>query len=265
MEIMGYLAAALIGVSLSLIGGGGSILTVPVMVYLFSVQPSVATSYSLFVVGAASLVGAFNSYRRNLVNMKIVLLFGTSSIITIFLTRRFIIPAIPQTIARFGTHTITESLLIMVLFAITMGFASVSMIRNNTRQIEECINDKKCLYKLSLYGVAVGLLSALLGIGGGFLIIPVLVLLLALPVKEAIGTSLAIIALNSFIGFTADLGHIAIDWPLLFRITLIAIGGIFIGYALSEKIPGIKLKKGFGWMLLVMAGYILTREVFFRG
>ncbi|HEX3385297.1 MAG TPA: sulfite exporter TauE/SafE family protein [Mucilaginibacter sp.] len=261
---MGYLAAALIGVSLSLIGGGGSILTVPVMVYLFSVQPSVATSYSLFVVGAASLVGAFNSYRRNLVNMKIVLLFGTSSIITIFFTRRFIIPAIPQTIARFGTHTITESLLIMVLFAITMGFASVSMIRNNSRQIEECINDKKCLYKLSLYGVAVGLLSALLGIGGGFLIIPVLVLLLALPVKEAIGTSLAIIALNSFIGFTADLGHIAIDWPLLFRITLIAIGGIFIGYALSEKIPGIKLKKGFGWMLLFMAGYILTREVFFK-
>jgi uncharacterized protein len=265
MEIIGYLAAALIGVSLSLIGGGGSILTVPVMVYLFSVEPAVATSYSLFVVGSASLVGAFSNYRRGLVNIRIALLFGTSSIVTIFLTRKFILPAIPQTIARFGSHTITQSLLIMVLFAVTMGFASISMIRSNVRQIEECINNKKYFYKLSLCGVAVGLLSALLGIGGGFLIIPVLVLLLALPVKEAIGTSLTIISLNSFIGFTADLGHVPIDWLLLFKITLIAIGGIFVGYALNEKIPAIKLKKGFGWMLLVTAGYILTREVFFKG
>jgi len=264
MEIIGYLAAALIGVSLSLIGGGGSILTVPVMVYLFSVEPTAATSYSLFVVGSASLVGAFNNYRRGLINMRVVVLFGASSIITIFLTRRFVLPAIPQTIARFGTHTLTESLLIMVLFAVVMGFASVSMIRSNSRQIEECLNNKKCLYKLSLYGVAVGLLSALLGIGGGFLIIPVLVLLLALPVKEAIGTSLAIIALNSFIGFSADIGHVVIDWPLLFKITLIAVGGIFIGYALGEKVSGIKLKKSFGWMLLMMSGYILTKEVFFK-
>ncbi|HVS91843.1 MAG TPA: sulfite exporter TauE/SafE family protein [Mucilaginibacter sp.] len=264
MEIIGYLAAALIGVSLSLIGGGGSILTVPVMVYLFSVQPALATSYSLFVVGSASFVGACNNYRRGLVNLRIAFLFGASSIATVFITRRFILPAIPQTIATVGGHTLTESVLIMVLFAVTMGFASVSMIRNNTRQIEECVNDKKCFYKLSLYGVAVGLLSALLGIGGGFLIIPVLVLLVALPVKEAIGTSLFIISLNSFIGFTADLDHITIHWSLLFRITLIAVSGIFIGHALSEKIPGMRLKRGFGWALLLMSGYILTREVFFK-
>jgi uncharacterized protein len=140
----------------------------------------------------------------------------------------------------------------------------VSMIRSDGRQIEVGLTDSKGLYKVSFYGVAVGLLSALLGIGGGFLIIPVLVLLLSVPVKEAIGTSLLIIALNSFIGFMADFGHVAIKWQFLITITLIAIAGIFVGYALSEKIPGIKLKKGFGWMLLVMAGYIITREVFLK-
>lgn len=265
MEIIGYLAAGLIGVSLSLIGGGGSILTVPIMVYLFSVQPTVAISYSLFVVGSASLVGACNSYRKGLVNVRTALLFGASSIITVFFTRRFVIPSIPHTIARVGSHIITLSLLIMVLFAITMVFASVSMIRSNGRQIEVGLANYKCYHKVSIYGVAVGLISALLGIGGGFLIIPVLVLLLSVPVKEAIGTSLLIITLNSFIGFLADFGNVAINWQFLLTITLIAVAGIFAGYALSEKIPGIKLKKGFGWVLLFMAGYIITREVLLKG
>ncbi|MGN6638147.1 MAG: sulfite exporter TauE/SafE family protein [Mucilaginibacter sp.] len=264
MEIIGYLAAGLIGISLSLIGGGGSILTVPIMVYLFSVQPSVAISYSLFVVGAASLVGACNSYRKGLVNIRTALLFGTSSIITVFLARRFVLPAIPHTIARFGAHIITLSLLTMILFAITMVFASVSMIRSNGQQIEIGLSGYKCYYKVPVCGVAVGLVSALLGIGGGFMIVPVLVLLLSIPVKQAIGTSLLIITLNSFIGFMADFGRVNINWQFLLTITFIAVAGIFAGYALSEKIPGIKLKKGFGWMLLFIAGYIITREVFLK-
>ncbi|HZX59462.1 MAG TPA: sulfite exporter TauE/SafE family protein [Mucilaginibacter sp.] len=266
MEIIGYLAAALIGISLSLIGGGGSILTVPVMVYLFSVQPSLATSYSLFVVGSASFVGAYTNYRKGLVNVKIALLFGVSSIATVFLTRKFIIPLIPKIIWHDGNHTITESLLVMILFAVVMLLASISMIRNNDQQNEVGIYaDTSGLYKLPLYGVAIGLITGLLGIGGGFLIIPVLVLLVGLPIKEAIGTSLFIIALNSFIGFMGDFGHFAIDWLFLFKITLIAIGGIFVGYALNTRIQGRKLKRAFGWMVLVMAGLIITKEIFLKG
>ncbi len=266
MEIIGYLSAALIGVSLSLIGGGGSILTVPVMVYLFSVQPSLATSYSLFVVGSASFVGACTNYRKGLVNIKIALLFGVSSIATVFLTRKLIIPLIPKTICLYGNCTIAESLLVMILFAVVMLLASVSMIRSKNKQNEAgvCV-DTLSFYKLPLYGVAIGLITGLLGIGGGFLIIPVLVLLVGLPVKEAIGTSLLIIALNSIIGFMGDLGHFSIDWQFLLKITSIAIAGIFVGYALGRKIPGVKLKKAFGWMVLLMAGYILTKEIFLKG
>lgn len=261
MEFLGYFASLLIGISLGMIGGGGSILTVPVMVYLFGLQPLLATSYSLFVVGSTSLVGAFNNLRRGLVNVKAALLFGASSIATVFLTRKFLVPAIPKNIFTIGGVTVTESLLTMVLFAVLMLLASISMIRNKRVKAEPEEHHEYVRFgKLVLYGVSIGLVTGLLGAGGGFLLIPALVLLLKLPMKKAIGTSLMIIALNSLIGFTGDLGHFSIDWAFLVKITLIAITGIFIGGALSKKIPGEKLKKGFGWFVLIMGIYILLKE-----
>lgn len=265
MEILGYAASLLIGISLGLIGGGGSILTVPVMVYLFGLQPLLATSYSLFVVGSTSLVGAFNNFRKGLVNVKAALLFGASSIVTVFLTRKYLVPAIPQKIITIGGVTITESLLTMVLFAVLMLVASISMIRNKKIAVEE----KECLdcvrfNKLVIYGIVIGLVTGFLGAGGGFLLIPALVLLLKLPMKKAIGTSLMIIALNSLIGFTGDLGNFSINWLFLLKTTAIAITGIFIGGALSKKIPGHKLKKGFGWFVLVMGMYILIKETLLK-
>lgn len=262
MEIVGYIASLLIGISLGLIGGGGSILTVPVMVYLFGVQPLLATSYSLFIVGSTSLVGAFNNFRKGLVNIKAVLLFGVSSVATIFLTRKYLVPAIPKNIVTIGHVNITEALLTMILFAVLMLIASISMIRNRTITVKEEAECRECVRfgKLVVYGVVIGLVTGLLGAGGGFLLIPVLVLLLKLPMKKAIGTSLMIIALNSLIGFTGDLGHFLIDWSFLFKITAIAVTGIFIGGALNKKIAGDKLKKGFGWFVLVMGIYIIVKE-----
>src|SRR6476660_3971842 len=189
MELAGYIAAAFIGISLGLIGGGGSILTVPVMVYLFGLQPLLATSYSLFVVGSTSLVGAFNNFRKGLINVKAALLFGASSIATVFLTRKFLVPAIPKNIATINNLTITEPLLTMVLFAMLMLVASISMIRNKKVAVEE----KECrdcirFGKLVFYGIAIGIVTGLLGAGGGFLLIPALVILLKLPMKKAIGT-----------------------------------------------------------------------------
>lgn len=265
MEVVGYIASLLIGISLGLIGGGGSILTVPVMVYLFGLQPLLATSYSLFIVGSTSMFGALNNLRKGMVNVKAALLFGASSIVTVFLTRKFLVPAIPKNIFTIGDVVITEAMLTMVLFAVLMLVASISMIRNKkvateTEEHKESFN----FAKLVIYGITIGLVTGLLGAGGGFLLIPALVLLLKLPMKKAIGTSLMIIALNSLIGFTGDIGHFDIDWFFLFKITLIAIAGIFIGGALSKKIPGEKLKKGFGWFVLVMGIYIIVKETILK-
>lgn len=263
MEILGYIASALIGISLGLIGGGGSILTVPVMVYLFGVQPLLATSYSLFIVGSTSLIGAVNNYRKGLVNIKAALFFGSASIITVFITRKFIIPAIPENIITLSGFTITGSFLTMVLFGVLMLAASISMItsKNTTSAEEECTDCVKFLQLLG-YGVAIGLITGLLGAGGGFLLIPALVFLVKMPMRKAIGTSLMIIALNSLIGFIGDIGNFIIDWPFLIKITLIAGGGIFLGGLINRRISGDKLKKGFGWFVLMMGIYIIIKETF---
>lgn len=265
MKVMGYIAALFTGISLGLIGGGGSILTVPVLVYLFGVNPVLSTSYSLFVVGSTSLVGAFNNYSKGLVRIKTALLFGLSSITTVFLTRKLLIPLIPDSIATIGGFDITASIVTMVLFAILMVVASISMIKSRKHKIRETdVGSKKLnIFKLLLTGVAIGIATGLLGAGGGFLLIPTLVLVVKLPMKEAVGTSLLIIALNSLVGFTGDIGHFEMNWFFLFKVTSIAIAGTFIGSLISKKIPGEKLKKGFGWFVLVMGIYILIKEIFF--
>lgn len=261
MEVWGYFAAGLIGIALGLIGGGGSILTVPVLVYLFHIQPKLATSYSLFIVGITSLTGAITNYFKGWVDIKTALLFGVSSVTTVFLARRFLLPAIPEKISMLGGYPITSSLLIMVLFALLMIMASYSMINNkhtvvNTR--EKKINS---VGSLMVYGVMIGLVTGILGAGGGFLIVPTLVLIIGLPMKEAIGTSLLIIAMNSLLGFTGDIGHVNLDWSLLLSLTGIAIAGVFTGSTIGKKIPGAKLKQGFGWFVLLMGLCILVKEL----
>lgn len=263
MEIVGFIASLLIGISLGLIGGGGSILTVPVLVYLFGLQPLVATSYSLFVVGSTSLIGAINNLKKGFVNVKAALLFGSASIATVFITRKFFVPIIPKEIVTIKSVDITESLLVMVLFALLMLLSSIGMIRS--RKIETEPTECKTCYRFSKlvnYGVVIGLVTGLLGAGGGFLLVPALVFLIKMPMKKAIGTSLLIIALNSLIGFTGDLGHFSIDWSLLLKITAIAATGILIGGTIGKKLHGYKLKKGFGWFILAMGIFILFKEIF---
>lgn len=262
MEIPGYVASALIGISLGLIGGGGSILTVPVLVYLFGVHPLLATSYSLFIVGSTSLIGSVNNLRKGLVSLKASLFFGAASVITVFATRKLLVPIIPKKIFTISGFTITESFLTMVLFGILMLIASISMIRDKSgagpeKECSDCIK----FFKLLGYGISIGLITGLLGAGGGFLLIPALVFLIKLPMKKAVGTSLTIIAMNSLFGFAADLGHFTINWTFLLTITGIAIAGIFIGGLLSKKIPGEKIKKGFGWFVLAMGIYIIFKEI----
>jgi uncharacterized membrane protein YfcA len=264
MEIMGYIASVIIGISLGLIGGGGSILTVPVLVYLLGVEPVLATAYSLFVVGATSLVGVFPKYRHGLISLKTAFIFGIPSIAAVFLTRKFLVPLIPQHIFSIGNFEITKPVLIMVVFALLMVFASYSMIKHEVKETEEPVKQNFNYPMIILEGAVVGILTGFVGAGGGFLIIPALVLFSKLPMKMAVGTSLLIIAAKSLIGFTGDLSHYSMNWKLLFIITTAAIIGIFIGNALHKKIHGDKLKKWFGWFVLVMGIYIIIKELFFQ-
>ena len=265
MEILGYIASVIIGISLGLIGGGGSILTVPVLVYLFGVNPLLATAYSLFIVGSTSLVGAVPKYKQGLVNLKTALIFGAPAIAAVYITRKFIVPAIPEEVFTIGTFIVTKSILTMLLFAVLMLFASYSMIKGRNEDENGNAGEQKFNYPLILLeGTVVGILTGLVGAGGGFLIIPALVLLSKLPMKQAVGTSLLIIAAKSLIGFLGDICHQTIDWKLLILVTMLAITGIFIGNGLSKKVPGAKLKKGFGWFVLIMGIYIIVKELFIR-
>lgn len=261
MEILGYIASLFIGVSLGLIGGGGSVLTVPVLVYLFSVEPVLATAYSLFVVGTTSLVGAIPKYRKGLVNMKTAIVFGIPSIASVYFTRRFIVPAIPNKVLAIGDFVLMKPVFFMVVFAILMVFASYSMIKGNGQKEEE-ITEQKFNYPLIIIeGLFVGILTGIVGAGGGFLIIPALVILSKLPMKSAIGTSLLIIAAKSLIGFLGDLSHTTMNWNLLIPVTALAVGGIFIGDRLSKKMQPQILKKLFGWFVLALGIYIILKEV----
>lgn len=263
MEITGYFASVLIGISLGLIGGGGSILTVPVLVYLFMVDTVLATTYSLFIVGSTSLVGSVSFFKKGLIDTKTALFFGIPSIIAVFLTRTYILPAIPDHVIAIGSFMVTKRILLMVFFAVLMVFASYSMIKKD-EQHDTANTGKTSERWVILQGFSVGLVTGLIGAGGGFLIIPALVNLLKLPMKAAIGTSLIIIAINSVMGFTFSLGHTNIQWKFLLTVTLIAIIGIFIGSYLSNKIDGKKLKPAFGWFVLIMGIYIILKETIIK-
>ena len=262
MHTMGYIAALFIGMSLALIGGGGSILTVPVLVYLFGVSPVLATSYSLFVVGFTSLIGSFDSWRKGLLDFETAFLFGLSSILTVFITRKYIIPLIPENIF-IGSFHIHFSILTMLLFAVLMLLASIAMIKSKTAPGYDMHHDKN-FFIMVLYGIGIGLLTGFLGVGGGFILIPALVILVHLPMKKAVGTSLLIIALNSLAGFIGDAGHFQTNWLLLLSISAIAITGVFAGGLLRNTVDGVKLKKVFGWFVLIMGVYIIIKEIWLQ-
>ncbi len=264
MEIVGYFASILIGISLGLIGGGGSILTVPVLVYLFSVDAVFATVYSLFIVGITSIVGSLSYFKKGLVAVKTALTFGLPSIASVYFTRSYLVPSIPSEIISVGSYILTKNILLMLIFATLMLFASLSMIRKKKlAEVDEEINMSSNYPIVILQGILVGSITGLVGAGGGFLIIPALVNLLKLPMKKAVGTSLVIISINSIMGFLFSIHQLNIQWKLIIGIASIAIIGILIGSFLSTKIDGKKLKPLFGWFVLVMGTYIILKEIFF--
>lgn len=264
MEFLGYILATLVGVSLGLIGSGGSILTVPILVYIMGVQPGVATAYSLFVVGSAALVGGVQKARMKQLDVKTIWVYGIPSLLAVYLTRRWIVPAIPDVIINLNGFVVTQSMFMMTLFAVIMLLAALSMIRSTSNTTISADQTIQYNYPMIITAsILEGLLTGLVGAGGGFLIIPALVLLARLPMKLAVGTSLFIIATKSLIGFTGDMqGDLLIDWKLLVTFTGCSIAGIFVGMFLSKFISGERLKKAFGWFVLIMGIYIIAKVWF---
>ena len=261
-EILGFAGALLIGIVLGLIGGGGSILTVPVLVYLMHINPVTATAYSLFVVGVSSTVGALKNIQKGLVDFKTAIVFSIPAFIAVYGTRKYLLPAIPEVLFEVGDFTVTKDIGIMVFFAFIMLLASVSMIRGRCKNCDDDTAQVEYNFPMIiLEGLVVGVLTGIVGAGGGFLIIPALVMLAKLPMKKAVATSLLIIAIKSLIGFLGDVQNLAIDWKLLLSFTALSVIGIFLGIWLSNFIKGSNLKKSFGWFVVVMGLYILYKEL----
>ncbi len=264
IEILGYIGALFVGLVLGLIGGGGSILTVPIMVYLIGLNPIVATGYSLFVVGITSVIGAFQNYKKGYVDIKTAIIFAIPAFIVVYFTRRFVVPRIPDVVFTIADFDVTNNIFIMVFFAIVMLLASFSMIREKKTTVT-ITEDQKIKFNyplIAVEGTVIGVFAGIVGAGGGFLIIPTLVLLAKQPMKKAVGTSLFVIAVNSLFGFLGDLSNIDINWTFLLIFTGISILGILLGTYLSKFISGPKLKKGFGYFTLIMAFYIVYKELF---
>lgn len=258
MEYLGYFISIIIGLSLGLIGGGGSILAVPILVYLFHINPEQATSYSLFIVGITAMVGSYSHYKLGNLKIKAALVFALPSVLSLLFVRDVILPRIPSIVFTVNSFEVSKNLMIMIVFAFLMIAASISMIRRSTPK-EIVIRDGSI--RIAAIGLLVGFITGFLGAGGGFLIIPALLFFANLPMKQAIGTSLLIIFINSLIGFAGDvLKGNEIHYELLLTISAIALIGMFIGTYLSKKIDGAKLKPAFGWFVLVMGIYIIIKE-----
>lgn len=261
IELIEFICAILIGFVLGLTGGGGSILTVPVLVYILNYNPIIASAYSLFIVGITSTFGTLINLKKGNVALKTGLFYAIPSLISVYITRKYIVHSIPEIIFHNNYFTITKNLFLMVLFAIVMFFAALSMLKIPKTESNEAVKNNTYFIIFQIFSV--GILIGLIGAGGGFLIIPALVHFAKLPIQKAIGTSLLIIACNSLIGFSGDAQNIIPDWFFLIKFASFAMSGIFLGIFIGRYFNERHLKKIFGWFVLTMAVIILTKEIIF--
>jgi uncharacterized membrane protein YfcA len=258
MEILGYVGALFIGLVLGLTGGGGSILTVPILVYLMNISPVTATAYSLFIVGTTSTFGAIQNYRKNLVDIKSGFLFAIPSFIAVYLTRKYIVPRIPDIIIE-APILITKNTFLMLFFAVIMIFGALSVLKKKSQDTNN--EENRNLILIGIQTFTIGIIIGLVGAGGGFLIIPTLILFAKLPMRKAVGTSLFIIAMNSLVGFIGDVQNLIIDWRFLISFSFLSVVGIFIGMYLTKYTNENQLKKIFAYFVLLMAAVILLKEM----
>ena len=256
--MLGFVLAFFVGIILGLLGGGGSILTLPILVYIIGVEAFKATAYSLFIVGFSALIATQRYYVKKLIDFKIGFFFAVPSLLGVYIVRKWIFPLIPDPFFYIANFELSKDLFLLLFFALIMLGAAYSMIftKRKSKMLQKKIN----YYLIIVDGLIVGAFTGLVGAGGGFLIVPALVLLSGLEIKKAIGTSLMIISFKSLLGFTADLGT-DIDWNLLFVFTAFSSAGIFVGIYISKYLQPKKLKKFFGIFVFVIAISIIFKEL----
>ena len=261
LHILGYIGATLTGLVLGLLGGGGALLSIPVLVYLFHIEPQVATSYSLILIAVSASSGAYQNIRKNLIDYDAALYYGVPSVISVFVVRRWIIPNLPKVLFTVGNYTVDKNLFILTVLAFVMLAAAYKMITSKNDKGEEKEYEVDHL-RLAFFAVLIGAFLGLVGAGGGFLMVPALMYFANVHTKKAIGTSLLLVSINSFIGFTGDLSsHVQIDWPFFFSFLLCSITGVLIGHYLATYINNNKLKRYFGWFILITAVFIIGKEI----
>lgn len=264
LELYGYLAAIVMGLVLGLTGGGGSLLAVPIFVYLFKIDALTATSYSLGIIGVISLWGALGAYRNGDLKLGHGLFFGIPGIIGVLLSRRLFLPSVPDQVSIFS-FTLSKNSLLLVSFALLMLLTSISMLKSlaKKRSYASSHNTKPLsMSYLIVLGLGVGMLSGFVGAGGGFLIVPALLTLGKLDMKRAVGTSLLIIGMQSTFGILSDFHHLEVlDLKLFLAIVSLASIGMSIGTRARSYVSDTKLKFGFAVLVLVLAVGILWDQV----
>ena len=259
IEIFGYIGAFFIGLIMGILGGGGSILAVPILAYIFHLDEKIATAYSLFVVGSTGLIGGLRQTLNKMVDWKAAITFGIPAVIGITTVRAFVVPNLPEILFEIGSFEFTRRMGMFGLFAVLMLLAATSMLSNKTKNksTKEIGFNPLILSE----GLFIGGLTGLVGAGGGFLIVPALIVIAQLDMKKASATSLIIIALNSLTGFfLGDATHMEINWKFLSIFVGIAMSGIIIGTFLNQLLPVKLLKKSFAYFIIAMAIFIFVEE-----
>lgn len=247
MIALGFALAALIGLSLGLLGGGGSILTVPIFVYVLGFEPKQAIAMSLAVVGATSLFGTIGHWRAGNVNLRVALIFGTVAMAGTYVGARL-------AVFFSGPAQLT-------LFAAVMLAAAFFMFTDKKEREPAAPARSMRVPLIIAEGIAVGVLTGLVGVGGGFLIVPALVVLGNVPMKEAVGTSLVVIAMKSAAGFAGYVGQVDVPWGFIAGFTTVAVAGILAGTDLVRFVPQSALKRSFAVFLLIMGAAILYQNL----
>ncbi len=260
LHILGYLGALITGIVLGLLGGGGALLSIPVLVYLFKIEPQLATSYSLLLVGISATSGSYQNIRKKLVDYNAALYYGVPSIIAVYSVRRWVMPNLPKVIFHMGSYPVDKNLFILIILAAVMFVAAYKMI-TAAPAVENETEHKIDHIQLAFFAILIGSFLGLVGAGGGFLMVPALMYFANVHTKKAIATSLLLVAVNSFIGFLGDMrSHVQIDWLFFFAFAFFSIAGVFIGHYLATYIHNNKLKKYFGWFILITAIFIVVKE-----
>jgi uncharacterized membrane protein YfcA len=261
LESIGFFGAFLTGIVIGLFGGGGSILVVPIFVYLFKLNPVLATSYSMFVVGSSAAIGTLINIKKKLIEYKTAVVFTLPALVSVSLTRRFLIPNIPDTLLSFESFDITKEMGLMLFFSSIIMLSSILMMKKPSTKTVTKSSTKKNYSLLIFIGLEVGVLTGLVGAGGGFIIVPALVLFARLTIKQAVATSLIIITFNSLIGFSTDLSFLKMEWSFLLLFTSLSITGIFAGIYISGYTRESTLKTNFARFMIVMAALIVFKEL----